>query len=217
MLRINVEKETWALMGAASAIAVPLIYNTVKEAIWETKKRKREERYIVIQLIFMLDKYISQCEFLSYNDGIYDPEKEYKVVDYVKPELQLSSVKGDYKYLDADMLYRLYSIDSKCAQVISELSNLDDSYFDDAPDFTGYYARRQELYAKHGLYVIELSENICRKFRIKHVSWEGGFNPAVSIRERLVQIRASKSRANLRRMEMKAKRAAEKQRKLLQG
>ncbi|EKT5650201.1 hypothetical protein AB4P01_21150 [Escherichia coli] len=211
------EKETWALMGAASAVAVPLIYNTVKEAIWETKKRKREERYIVIQLIFMLDKYISQCEFLSYNDGIYDPEKEYKVTGYVKPELQLSSVKGDYKYLDTDMLYRLYSIDSKCAQVISELSNLDDSYFDDAPDCTGYYARRQELYAKHGLYVIELSENICRKFRIKHVSWEGGFNPAVSIRERLVQIRASKSRANLRRMEMKAKRVAEKQRKLLQG
>lgn len=216
-MRIHVEKETWALMGAASAVAVPLIYNTVKEAIWETKKRKREERYIVIQLIFMLDKYISQCEFLSYNDGIYDPEKEYKVTGYVKPELQLSSVKGDYKYLDADMLYRLYSIDSKCAQVISELSNLDDSYFDDAPDCTGYYARRQELYAKHGLYVIELSENICRKFRIKHVSWEGGFNPAVSIRERLVQIRASKSRANLRRMEMKAKRVAEKQRKLLQG
>lgn len=216
-MRIHVEKETWALMGAASAVAVPLIYNTVKEAIWETKKRKREERYIVVQLIFMLDKYISQCEFLSYNDGIYDPEKEYKVTGYVKPELQLSSVKGDYKYLDADMLYRLYSIDSKCAQVISELSNLDDSYFDDAPDCTGYYARRQELYAKHGLYVIELSENICRKFRIKHVSWEGGFNPAVSIRERLVQIRASKSRANLRRMEMKAKRVAEKQRKLLQG
>lgn len=216
-MRIHVEKETWALMGAASAVAVPLIYNTVKEAIWEAKKRKREERYIVMQLIFMLDKYISQCEFLSYNDGIYDPEKEYKVTGYVKPELQLSSVKGDYKYLDADMLYRLYSIDSKCAQVISELSNLDDSYFDDAPDCTGYYARRQELYAKHGLYVIELSENICRKFRIKHVSWEGGFNPAVSIRERLVQIRASKSRANLRRMEMKAKRVAEKQRKLLQG
>lgn len=204
-------------MGAAAAVAVPLIYNTVKEAIWESKKRKREERHIVIQLIFMLDKYISQCEFLSYNDGIYDPEKEYKVTGYVKPELQLSSVKGDYKYLDGDMLYRLHSIDSKRAQVISELSNLDDSYFDDPPDFTHYYAMRQELYAKHGLYVIELSENICRKFRIKHVSWEGGFNPAVSIRERLVQIRASKSRANLRRMEMKAKRVAEKQRKLLQG
>lgn len=211
------EKETWALVGAAAAIAGPLIFNTVKEAFWERKKRKREERHIVIQLIYLLDKYISQCQFLSYNDGIYDPEKEYKVTAYVKPELQLSSVKGDYKYLDADMLYRLHSIDSKREQVISELSSLDDSYFDDAPDCTGYYARRQELYAKHGLYVIELSENICRKFQIKHVSWEGGFNPAVSIRERLVQIRASKSRASLRRMEMKAKRVAEKQRKLLQG
>nr|WP_024966918.1 hypothetical protein [Pantoea sp. IMH] len=203
------EKETWALFGAAAAVAAPLIFNTVKEALWERKKRKREERYIVIQLIFVLDKYMSQCEFLSYNDGIYDPEKEYKVTDYVKPELQLSSVKGDYKYLDTDMLYRLHSIDSKRAQVISELSNLDDSYFEDAPDCSGYYSKRQELYAKHGLYVIELSEDICRKFKIKHVSWDGGFNPATSIRERLIQIRASRSRSKLRNMERYAKRVAE--------
>lgn len=211
------EKETWALFGAATAVAAPLIFNTVKEALWERKKRIREERYIVIQLIFVLDKYMSQCEFLSYNDGIYDSEKEYKVTDYVKPELQLSSVKGDYKYLDADMLYRLHSIDSKRAQVISELSNLDDSYFEDAPDCSGYYSKRQDLYATHGLYVIELSEDICRKFKIKHVSWDGGFNPATSIRERLIQIRASRSRSKLRNMERYAKRVAEKQRKLMQN
>ncbi|NIE54753.1 hypothetical protein F3J41_22275 [Pantoea sp. Ap-870] len=211
------EKETWTLFGAATAVVVPLIFNTVKEAVRERKKRKSEERYIVVQLIFVLDKYISQCEFLSYNDGMYDPEKEYKVTDYVKPELQLSSVKGDYKYLDTDMLYRLHSIDSKRAQVISELSNLDDSYFEDAPECSGYYSKRRELYAKHGLYVIELSEDICRKFRIKHVSWDGGFNPATSIRERLIQIRASRSRSTLRNMERYAKRVAEKQRKLMQS
>lgn len=45
------EKETWALLGAAAAVAAPLIFNTVKEAIWERKKRKREERHIVIQPI----------------------------------------------------------------------------------------------------------------------------------------------------------------------
>jgi len=210
------EKETWALLGAAAAVAAPLIFNTVKEVIWETKKRKREEGHIVIQLIFLLDNYISQCEFLSYNEGIYDPQLEYKVTAYEKPDLKLSLVKGDYKYLDADLLYRLHSIDSKRAQVISELSNLDDSYFEDAPDCTGYYAKRQELYAKHGLYVINLSEDICRKFKIKHVSWDGGYNPSTSIRERLTQIRASRSRAKLRSMERYAKRVAEKQRKLMQ-
>jgi hypothetical protein len=66
-----VEKETWALVGAAAAVAGPLIYNTVKEAVWESKKRKREERHIVIQLIFILDNYISQCAFLSYNTSRY--------------------------------------------------------------------------------------------------------------------------------------------------
>ncbi|MCX2194461.1 hypothetical protein LD112_20475 [Pantoea agglomerans] len=35
------EKETWALLGAAAAVAAPLIFNTVKEAVWETKKKKK--------------------------------------------------------------------------------------------------------------------------------------------------------------------------------
>lgn len=210
-------KETWALFGAAAAVAAPLIFNTVKEAVWENIKRKREERHIVIQIIFLLDNYISRCESLSYNEGVYDLELEYKTMDYEKPDLKLSSVKGDYKYLDADLLYRLHSIDSKRSQVISELSNLDDSYFEDAPDCSGYYSKRQELYAKHGLYVIELSEDICREFDIKHVSWDGGFSPATSIRERLIQIRASRSRSTLRRMERYAKSVAEKQRKLKQS
>lgn len=211
------DKETWALVGAAAAIAGPLIFNTVKEAIWERKKRKREERHIVIQLIFILDEYISRCEFLSYNEGIYDPQLEHRVTKYDEPELKLSMVKGDYKNLETDMLYRLHSINSKRAQVRSELSNLDESFYEDAPDCSAYYSVRQELYAKHGLYVIDLSEDICQKFNIKHVSWDGGFNPAQSIRTRLSQIRASKSRAKLLSMERYAKRVAEKQRKLMQS
>ncbi|WP_099319839.1 hypothetical protein [Erwinia amylovora] len=203
------DKETWALVGAAAAIAGPLIFNTVKEAIWEIKKRKREERHIVIQLIFILDEYISCCDFLSYNEGVYDPQLQYRVTKYEEPELKLSMVKGDYKNLDTDMLYRLHSINSKRAQVRSELSNLDDSFYDDPPEFSAYYSKRQELYAKHGLYVIELSEDICQKFNINHVSWDEGFNPAQSIRTRLTQIRASKSRATLRSMERYAKRVTE--------
>lgn len=208
----QVEKETWTLLGAAAAVVAPLVYNTVKEALFEKSKRKREERYIIVQLIFILDKYIADCEFLSGNEGIYDPSSQEIVMRYDKPKLEMSSVKGDYKYLNTDMLYRLHSIESKHAQVRNELANLDDSYFEDGPDFSRYYSKRQELYAKHGLYVVELSEDICREFGISHTSWEGGFNPSASIRERLIQMRASKSDSTLRRMERKSKRIADKQR-----
>lgn len=60
----RVEKETWTLLGAAAAVVAPLVYNTIKEALFEKSKRKREERYIIVQLIFILDKYIADCEFL---------------------------------------------------------------------------------------------------------------------------------------------------------
>lgn len=202
------EKETWALLGAAAAVATPLIYNTLKEAIWDTKKRNREERYIIVQLLFTLDKYIAECEFLAGNDGQYDPKFQYKVMSYDRPKLELSLVKGDYKYLDTGMLYRLHSIESKHMQAIHALANLDDECYDDAPDFSTYFAKRRELYAIHGLYAVELSEDICRKFKIRHVSWEGGFNPAESIRARLKQIRASRTAMTLRRMEVYARKLA---------
>lgn len=207
------EKETWALLGAAAAVAFPLIFNTIKEAFWEARKRKREERYIIVQLIFVLDKYIAECEFLSGNEGIYDPASQEVTMAYDKPELKLSSVKGDYKNLNTDRLYRLHSIESKHAQVRNELANLDDSYFEDGPEFSGYYGKRQELYAKHGLYVVELSEDICREFGISHTSWKGGFNPSASIRARLLQMRASKSAATLRRMESRSRRIADRHRR----
>ena len=207
------EKETWALLGAAAAVVAPLIFNTVKEVLFEKRKRKREEIYIIVQLIFILDKYISECRFLSVNNGIYDPDVQEYTMSYIKPELKLSLVKGDYKCLDTNMLYRLHSIESKHAQVINKLASLDDTYFEDAPDFSGYYSQRQELYANHGLYVVELSEDICHEFGISHTSWEGGFSPAASIRERLKQIRIFKSERALRQMEIRARRVADKHRR----
>lgn len=207
------EKETWTLLGAAAAIAVPLIFNAVKELVWETKKGKKEERYIIVQLVFILDKYISECEFLASNDGIYSQELEYVSMKYNKPELKLSAVKGEFKYLNTNMLYRLHSIESKHIQVINTLANLDDEYFEDPPDFSAYFAKRRELYAKHGLYVVELSEDICRTFNIRHTSWEGGFNPTEAIRKRLIKIRASESAAAIRRKERYASRVAARARK----
>ncbi|WP_281064304.1 hypothetical protein [Leclercia pneumoniae] len=41
-------KETWTLFGAETAVVAPLVYNTIKEAVFEKSKQKREERYIIV-------------------------------------------------------------------------------------------------------------------------------------------------------------------------
>ena len=202
------EKETWALIGAASAVAVPLVVNTVKETVFEHIRNKRDRNYIVVQVIFLLDKYIAECEVLSRNEGIFSAETQQVEMTYIHPKLNLSAVKGDYKYLSVDMLYRLHSIETKHAQIRHELSNLDDDYYYDAPEFTAYYNFRKQLYTQHGLYVAKLSEDICHKFRIDHVSWQDGFDPVASLRARFRQMRRSASEAAIRKKERRAKRKA---------
>lgn len=200
------EKETWALLGAAAAVGIPLVFNTIKETTFEFIKIKRERRYIIVQVIFILDRYIADCEFLSRNEGIYDPETEQNEMVYTWPKLDLNSVKGDYKYLNTDLLYRLHSIETKHTQVRNELTNIDESFYYDAPEFTAYYNLRQNLYARHGLYVAKLSEDICRIFKIKHISWENGFNPTESILATLRIKRDKKAAATIRRKEIRASR-----------
>lgn len=207
----------FTLLGASVGAAVPLIFNTIKELCIQRNNRKNEEKYIIVQLVFIIDKYISDCDFLASNDGIYSQESKSITTAYDKPELKLSAVKGEFKYLTTDMLYRLYSIESKHLQVIRTLSTLDEDYYLDAPTYYYYFAKRRELYANHGLYVIELSEDICKKFNIRHTSWEGGDNPAESIKQRLIDIRKLKSAAALRGMENSSRSAATAARKLAAG
>lgn len=98
-------------------MGVPLIVNTVKETIFEYIRNKRDRNYIVVQVIFFLDKYIAKCEFLSGNEGIYSAETQQVEMTYNYPKLNLSAVKGDYIHLSVDMLYRLHSIETKHAQI----------------------------------------------------------------------------------------------------
>lgn len=210
-------KEYWTLMGASVGAAVPLIFNTLKELCIQRKSRKNEEKYIIVQLVFILDKYISDCDSLAYNDGIYSQELKSKTIAYDKPELKLSAVKGEFKSLTTDMLYRLHSIESKHLQVIKTLDLLDEDYYYDAPVSSKYYEKRQELYANLGLYVIKLSEDICKTFNIRHTLWEGEINPAESIKQRLIDIRKTKSAKNIRRMENASRRAATAARKSTAG
>lgn len=55
---------------------------------------------------------LHQFSYNSFKEGIYDPASQEVTMAYDKPELKLSSVKGDYKYLSTDRLYRLHSIES---------------------------------------------------------------------------------------------------------
>ncbi len=200
----ELEKQTWAFIGAATAVALPLIFNTIKDFIVGIIKIRRERKYISVQLIFLLDKFTAECETLIWSEHNYNSRGDGYTTGYKKPEINFGLIKGEYKYLDANLLYRLHSIELKHIQILHELQ--DESLFEDPPEFTAYFSKRQRLYGTLGLFTAALTKDICLKLKIKHDSWDNGFNPSDSIKARLGEMQANRSRAKIRQMERKASR-----------
>lgn len=158
----GIDKPTWAIIGAISAVAVPMVYNMVNEII----KASRERKYVEVQLIFLLNKFTSGCVEVAWDDG-YPPDEQKSgrpTIQHEIPELGLSSVKGEHKFLKASLLKELHQIEIKQLQIKQQLREID--YQDNDPDEFSYYDFRRRQYAELGIYTAALNKKICRNLRL---------------------------------------------------
>lgn len=205
---LGLSAETAALLGASAAIGIPLIFNLIKEICFDRRKRNAERAYISVQLVFLLDKFAGDCAEVSWDRGFDEsgPEPdspEYLEIQVEPPMFDVSSVKGEYKYLEPSLIYRLQSIDVELLQVKQELREMSSN-----PNFGGdlmdkYILLRRELYADVGLKVVQLSADIRAKLKI---DVDHGWSPKESLLSSKAHIWRIKSRGTLRRMERKAER-----------
>lgn len=206
--------ETWPIIGAAAVVATPLIYNTVKDIILDIRRNKRERTYISIQLIFILDKFVADCAVISWYDGYpqissMDEEAEIK---HDKPELILSSVKGDYKHISTDLLYKLQSIDM-CIMQIKELLH-DEGSFYNPPAYSEYYNIRRNKYRELGVYVKKIINDIFLEMKTVHPPWENGYDPSESLERSRIAMCEQAARVASKIIERKARKSERKARQL---
>ncbi|HHH0281198.1 TPA: hypothetical protein ACPZNW_004145 [Yersinia enterocolitica] len=197
-------KESWAIMGAAAAIGIPLLFNMFKEMYFDYKKRKTERDYILVQLIFILDKFTADCAQVAWDDGYppYEPPSDIRATQVSAPVFDLSSVKGEYKYLSPEQLYRLQAIDIKLIQIKEKLRSYE--MFDD-PASDRYFSSRRRFYIELGLYTDSLIQEIRHQANIKHNAWNNEVSPVDSIKSSQLQLNKMKSVRTLKQMERKAK------------
>lgn len=120
----------------------------------------------------------------------------------------MSTVKGEYKFLKPDLLYRLQSVEIeqlKAKEVLREMTN-NPNFGPDLMD--KYIMKRRELYADVGLKVAQLSEDIRKELNIK---LDHGWNPKASLLKSKANIRWIKSKVAMNKMERKAYRMMRKQ------
>ncbi|HHH2234986.1 TPA: hypothetical protein ACPY5O_003782 [Yersinia enterocolitica] len=199
-------KESWALIGAVAAIGIPLLFNMLKEIYFDYIKRKTERDYILVQLIFILDKFTAACALVAWDDGypLDEPPSEMRQIQVSDPVFDLSSVKGEYKYLSPQQLYRLQAIDIKLIQIRKKLLSYE---IYDQSELGDYFTSRRRFYIELGLYTDSLIQEIRHQSKIKHNAWNNEVSPVDLIKSSQRQLWKMKSARTLKQMERKAKNA----------
>jgi len=196
-----------SFVGAAAALCIPLFFNAVKELLFDIRKRKTEKNYIAVQLIYLLDDFVSSCGEVSWDRG-FDPyypepdEHEYEAQAQV-PVFDLPSVKGDQKYLEPIMLYRLQGINIQLARAKQRLREITNSPSFGPEDIDDYFTERRREYAAIGLNAASMVKELRIKFKVPQ---RDGWNPSDTIIDSLNQMNRQRAILHLRRMERKARR-----------
>lgn len=204
---LNSPEKLSSFIGAAVAVSVPLIVNTGKDLYFDIKKIKTEKNYIVVQLIYLLDDFVSQCGDVSWDQG-YDPNyPEPELHEYEaqtkEPVFDMSSVKGEHKYLDSKMLYELQGISIEIVKANERLREITNSPVFDYDDIEFYFTQRRRAFAEIGLMASKIVDDLRTRFKVPS---REGWNPRDTIISSVNNMNRQRAITQIKKMERKAKR-----------
>ncbi len=204
----NLSPAMLGFLGGAVAIGFPLLFNLLKEIAFDRKKMTVERNYIGVQLVFILDKFVSECAEVSWDRGFdetyHEPDSPECLSPRVEPPIfDMSTVRGEYKYLEPALIYKLQSIDIELLKIKQELQEMT-SDLNFGPEFMDrYILLRRERYTDLGLHVNQLSEDIRDKLKIDS---DHGWKPKDSLLRSKKQILRIKSKSAFNKKLKKAER-----------
>jgi hypothetical protein len=155
----------------------------------------------------LLDDFVFKCGEVSWDmgyDQFYPPPNENDYSPQTKePEFDLSSVKGDQKYLEPMMLYRLQGINIEIAKTKESLRE-----FTNHPEFgpdrmEDYFTMRRREYAAIGLKAANIVKELRSHFKVPQ---RDDWNPSDTITLSINQMNRLRAHIYLKNMERKAQR-----------
>lgn len=103
---------TGSITAGAAIAAVMLTHRfTLKREKAVAKDKQIRERYFIgTELVFMLERFSQRCAPAAYESGYYDHESGYIQVTHDLPDIDYSSITGDWRSLPQELMYRLIQI-----------------------------------------------------------------------------------------------------------
>ncbi|MDR6350848.1 hypothetical protein [Pantoea sp. SORGH_AS_0659] len=211
---VSSPEKLYSFIGAAAAVSIPLIVNTCKDFYFDYQKRKTEKNYIAVQLIYLLDDFVYQCGEVAwdqgYNPAYPEPEDYTYEAQVESPTFDMSSVKGEHKYLEPLMLYKLQSINVEIAKAKDTLREITSSPDFDHDSISYYFTVRRREFAEVGIKASLIADEIRNNFKVPyHDDW----NPRETIILSLKNMNRQRAVSKIISMERRASRVMQKHRK----
>lgn len=149
-----------SMLGGAVGVVIGHITNHYIGWYKEDKQSSPERKFICAELIFLLEDYAKNCAEIATDNGEYTGEQgEAQPVTSPPELLDYSSIKGNWRSLSSDIMYRVCSLPAEQKDAGKKIS-ASWEYEGYPPDYKDYFETRQYQYSLLGLKAALIAEDV---------------------------------------------------------
>lgn len=140
------DKAAYGLLG----VVIGFFLTFVKDWWFERRRIKKEAEFLSIQMIYLLERFISGCAEVVSDDGLCHGQTDkggYRSIQVSAPEFNPSEVEVKWKSLPTNLMYELLNFPSSVEATNFRISGAFE-YAATPPDFDEGFEERQCQYAK---------------------------------------------------------------------
>ncbi|MES3202036.1 hypothetical protein QDQ60_02355 [Klebsiella aerogenes] len=183
-----------SMIGGAVGAVIGHITNHCIGWYKENKQSSPERKFICAELVFLLEEYAKKCAEISEDYGENTRELGDAEPAVTPPNLlDYSSVKGNWRSLSSDIMYRLCSLPAEQKDAQKHISaSLE--YVATPPNYPEYFETRQYHYSILGLKAAQIASDIRKQNNFPDgdlYRWE---IPAMTSKIKALEKKATKGR-----------------------
>lgn len=182
------------IVGAATAIA--------KDVYLQCWKDKGALKYLVVMVVFALDKYVNDAAAVVMDDGEPDLDDQYHSRSPVAelPTFKPEDIKVEWTVLSPELTYRVFNLGPQTAHAVGAIDY--EAEQASAPNYPEVFEERQVQFAELGLAAAELADDLRRLVNLPGYKLSGNWNPVAVMQTRRTELfelrrkRAERERLN---------------------
>lgn len=183
---------TPAIFGLVGVL-LGTVLATLKEWWFSHRNDARDARYLAVQVVGQLDRYVFACSEVVTDDGLSQGQRDehgYRVTQVKSPKFSPETLSVEWRSIPVNLLYEILDLPYK-AEVATHIIEAA-SENANPPDFDDYFEERQLQYANLGLLAAAIAVRLRKQAKLPERS-VAHWDPVAWMSERRTKIEATRT------------------------